>query len=85
MFTHSMTEQKQVVGRNPKLITERLFPDDTISRYQQGACERFFGTGYAASPKLLRYCFDRIPTAQTQNDIISTRGTHSVQPRRSTC
>lgn len=25
-----MTEQKQVVGRNPKLITERLFPDDTI-------------------------------------------------------
>ena len=37
-----MTEQKQVVGRNPKLITERLFPDDTISRYQQGACERFF-------------------------------------------
>lgn len=49
-----MTEQKQVVGRNPKLITERLFPDDTISRYQQGACERFFGTGYAASPKLLR-------------------------------
>lgn len=36
-----MTEQKQVVGRNPKLITERLFPDDTIGRYQKGACGRF--------------------------------------------
>ena len=50
MFTHSMTEQRQVVGRNPKLITERLFPDDTISRYQQGTYGRFFGPAIPPAP-----------------------------------
>ena len=45
-----MTEQKQVVGRNPKLITERLFPDDTIGQYQKGACGRFFGPAMPPAP-----------------------------------
>lgn len=84
-----MTEQKQVVGRNPWGEIPSSSPNAYFLRMPSAATNRApadaFWTGYAASPKLLRYCFDCIPAAQTQNDIISTTGKHSVQPRRSTC